>query len=74
MPRHRLKYYASPVVADGKLYATREDGVVIVAQVTDKFEILATNRMSERMIASPVPVNGKILLRGRRHLFCVQAP
>lgn len=73
LPRHRLKYYASPVVADGKLYATREDGVVIVAHVTDKFKILATNKMGERMIASPVPINGKILLRGRRHLFCVEA-
>ena len=40
-PNHRSKYYASPVVADGKMYAPREDGVILVASVKDKFEFLS---------------------------------
>jgi len=36
--------------------------------------VLSQNDMGERMIASPVPVDGRLLLRGERHLFCVNGP
>ncbi len=73
LPQHRAKYYASPVIAGGKLYATREDGVIFVARVTPEFEVLAENALGERMIASPVAVADRLLLRGERHLFCIEA-
>jgi outer membrane protein assembly factor BamB len=65
------KYYASPVIAAGKLYAAREDGVIFVAQAEGEFRLLAENKMGERVIASPVPVAGRLLIRGEKHLFCV---
>ena len=74
LPKHRAKYYASPMVADGKLYATREDGVIIVAKLNAKLDVLSENDMGERVIASPVPVAGRILVRGEEHFFCVAAP
>lgn len=70
-PKASAKFYASPLVAAGKLYAAREDGVVFVAQVEGKFQMLAENQMGERVIASPVPVANRLLLRGEQHLFCV---
>jgi outer membrane protein assembly factor BamB len=70
-PKASAAYYASPVIAAGKLYAAREDGVVFVAQVEGKFQMLAENRMGERVIASPVPVSNRLLIRGEQHLFCV---
>lgn len=70
-PKGSASFYASPAVADGKIYAPREDGVVFVGRVDGKFEMLATNDMGERVIASPVPVAGRILLRGEKTLFCV---
>ncbi len=70
-PKNRNKYYASPTVADGKIYAPREDGVVLVAGIKNEFQLLAENDMGERVIASPVPVDGKMLIRGERHLFCI---
>ena len=60
-------------MADGKIYAAREDGVVFVARVDGKFELLAENDMRERIIASPVPVANRLLLRGEKHLFCAGA-
>jgi outer membrane protein assembly factor BamB len=72
LPKKGSNYYASPAVADGKLYAAREDGVVFVARVEGKFEVLAENDMGERVIASPVPVSDRLLLRGEKHLFCVR--
>ncbi len=71
LPKSAGNYYASPTVAGGKLYAARQDGVVFVANIEGKFEVLSKNEMGERMIASPVPVGGRILLRGEEHLFCI---
>lgn len=70
-PKHRAKFYASPIVAGGKLYAPREDGVVFVAEVGEKFKLLSENDLGEHTIASPVPVGGKLLLRGEEHLWCI---
>lgn len=70
-PEDKSPYYSSPVIAGGILYAAREDGVVFAARVEDKFELLGENPMGERIVASPVPVGGRLLLRGDRHLFCV---
>ncbi len=65
-------FYGSPLIAGGKLYAVREDGVVFVAQIEGKFEILAENRMEQKVIASPVPMGRRLLIRGEQHLFCVE--
>ncbi len=74
LPKSGANYYSSPSVADGKIYAAREDGIVFVARANGKFEVLAENNMGERVIASPVPVAGRLLLRGEKHLFCIADP
>jgi outer membrane protein assembly factor BamB len=71
-PKSRGAFYASPLIAGGKLYAPREDGMVFVANVEDgKFELLAENDMGESVIASPVPSADRLFIRGEKHLFCV---
>ncbi len=70
LPKHRAKYYSSPTIAGGKVYASREDGVLFVAQLEGGFKLLSENNLGERVIAAPVPVNGRILLRGEKHLMC----
>lgn len=74
LPKSGANYYSSPTIADGKVYAAREDGVVFVARVEGKFELLAENPMGERVIAAPVPVGNRLLLRGEKTLFCIAAP
>ena len=71
-PKNRNKYYSSPVIAGGKLYAPREDGVIFVADISEKFQLLSENDMGERVIASPVPVAGKLLIRGEENLYCIK--
>ena len=71
LPKSGANYYSSPSIADGKIYAAREDGVVFVARADAKFEVLSENNMGERVIASPVPVQNRLLLRGEKHLFCI---
>ena len=65
-------FKASPVGAGGKLYLASEEGDVIVLKMGEKFELLATNTMEDEFfIASPVIVEGEILLRGKNHLYCI---
>lgn len=71
-PRAADAYYASPVIAGGIIYAAREDGVVFAARIGEKFELLGENGMGEQILASPVPFDGHLLLRGENHLFCVK--
>src|SRR4030095_1963775 len=63
LPKSSSSYYSSPAAADGKLYAAREDGVIFVARVEPGFELLSENPTGERVIASPVPVANRLLLR-----------
>jgi hypothetical protein len=74
LPRSRHAYYASPVIAGGHLYAAREDGVIFVADISSPFELVAENDMGEPVIASPVPIANRLLVRGERHLFCLAGP
>lgn len=73
LPESRSKYYSSPLVAGAQVYAAREDGTVMVARAEGPFELLAENRMNDRLIASPVPIDGRLLLRGEKFLYCVGA-
>ena len=71
-PSNRASYYASPLIANGILYAPLEDGVVFVANVADdKFKLLAENNMEEPVIGSPVPASNRLFIRGEKHLFCL---
>jgi len=70
-PKHRTNFYSSPVIAGGRFYAPREDGVVFVASVEgDEFRVLSQSDLQEPVIGSPIPVDGRIYVRGERHLFC----
>ena len=69
-PRASSSYYGSPTVAGNKLYAPREDGVILIADISKGFKFLGEFDMGERVIASPVPVNDKILIRGEKNLLC----
>ncbi len=66
-------FKASPVAANGKLYLATEEGDVVVVKMGEKYEVLATNTLSDQMfIASPVVVDGSIFLRGQNTLYCIR--
>ena len=69
----RDKVYASPVLADGKLYVvTREDGVVVLAAEPELKE-LARNRLEDKSIfnGTPAIMGSQLLLRSDRFLYCI---
>ncbi|MFO0817490.1 MAG: PQQ-binding-like beta-propeller repeat protein [Pirellulales bacterium] len=72
LERNRNAYSASPILAGEHLYLTREDGKTFVVKVGDGFEVIASNDLDGDMtVATPVPVDGQVLLRTQDHLYCV---
>jgi outer membrane protein assembly factor BamB len=71
LPRSSSNYYASPLIADGILYAAREDGAVFVASIDGGLKVLAENKLSDRVIASIVPVADRLFVRGEANLYCL---
>ena len=64
-------YSSSPLLADGKLYATNEEGATTVVDVERGYEILATNSLDSHTLASPVAVDSQIFIRTAGHLYCI---
>jgi len=65
------KQYSSSVLANGLVYMPNDEGVITVIKPGPTFEYVAKNSIGERMNASPAISNGKIYIRGYKHLFCI---
>ena len=70
--KHRLPFSSSPILADGKIYITREDGKTFVLAQGPEFKVLAENELDgSQAVATPVFVDGRIYIRTDTHLFCI---
>ena len=63
--------YASPVAANGHVYIAGREGTTLVIKDAPKFEIVATNKLDDRIDASPVMLDKELFLRGHEHLYCI---
>jgi outer membrane protein assembly factor BamB len=69
---HTAPYSASPLLADGKVYLTAEDGVTTVVKAGTVFEQLAENALDgEFTLSSPIAAGGQIFLRTRTALWAI---
>jgi outer membrane protein assembly factor BamB len=68
---HRLAgdFSASPVFAEGRIYLQNEAGTTFVLKAGAAYDLLATNDIQERTLASPVPANKAIFIRSESHLW-----
>src|SRR5918992_2671758 len=56
-------YSSSPVLADGKLYISNEDGLTSVVKAGPKFEVLAENPLEDYILSSPAVSDGQVFVR-----------
>src|SRR6476661_9316509 len=66
----RLKsgtYSSSPVLADGRIYTTNEDGMTSVFTAGATFELLAENPLNDYTLSSPAVSEGQIFIRTAKH-------
>jgi outer membrane protein assembly factor BamB len=62
-------YYSSPVAADGRIYISSEEGVVVVLDAGPELKILATNRLDGAILATPALVDENIYVRTENQLY-----
>ncbi len=64
-------YSSSPVLADGKIYVTNEDGLTTVVQAGPEFKVLAENPLEDFVLSSPAISDGQIFIRTSQHLYAI---
>ncbi|MEE2642836.1 MAG: PQQ-binding-like beta-propeller repeat protein [Planctomycetota bacterium] len=64
-------YSASPIFVDRKIYFCDETGGTIVIRPGTEYQEIARNQVSGRTLATPVPVEGGLLIRTDRSLLFV---
>jgi outer membrane protein assembly factor BamB len=72
--RQRLRpstYTGSPIIADGKIYITNEDGLTSVVQAGPKFAVLAENDLGEYTLSSPAVSDGQLFIRTDKFLYAI---
>lgn len=74
--RERLngKFAASPLYADGRIYACGQEGKVTVFAPDDKFKSLAVNEMPDGIMASPAAVGSELYIRTESQLVRIEKP
>ena len=65
--------WSSIVISEGNCYAVNQVGDAFVFKASPKFELLAANPMGEKVIGSIAVSDGRLFIRGYKHLFCVAA-
>jgi outer membrane protein assembly factor BamB len=63
------QYIASPVAADGRIYAANLNGIVVVFRAGDTLEVLARNDLGEDTTATPAIADDKLYIRTASHLW-----
>jgi outer membrane protein assembly factor BamB len=69
----RDRYYASPVLSQGRLYYLGRTGGTVVLAAKPQFEVLATNIIADDKSvanASPALAGGRLFMRSDRFAYC----
>ena len=64
-------FMASPVAGDGKIYLVSETGETVVLKAGRPPQVLARNKLDDRLSASPAISGGKLFLRGDDQLVAI---
>jgi outer membrane protein assembly factor BamB len=64
-------FFSSPVWVDGRLFCVSSPGDVMVVRAGEKFELLATNVLGERVHSTPAVSGGRMYIHTVKHLISV---
>ncbi len=67
-------FWASPMMADGRIHFFDRDSTATVIKPGRTFEKLAVNRLSGEQLATAAAVDGSLLIRTAEALYCLRNP
>lgn len=65
------QFYASPVIADDKVYLIDRSGLAHIVKAGPKFELISQPSLGERVDCTPAFSDKKIYIRGSKNLYCI---
>jgi outer membrane protein assembly factor BamB len=65
------QFYASPVVADEKIYLLDRSGVMHIVKAAGKFQLLGESSLGENADCTPAFSDKNIYIRTRKNLYCI---
>lgn len=63
--------YASPVIAEGKLWVLAKNGTMHILRAGETYEAIANPLLGEGSVCTPAFSDGRIFIRGDRNLYCI---
>lgn len=63
--------YSSGAGAGGRVYFAGRNGVTYVLKHSEKFEVLAVNKLDDKFECSPAFVGDELYLKGKQNLYCI---
>jgi len=63
--------FASPVLADGRVYQLDKKGIMHIFHTDKNWSLIAEPQLGEGSACTPAFANGRIYIRGDKHLFCI---
>lgn len=64
-------FYSSPMLADGKIFVFDLEGQAYIFMPGREVRLIASPKLGEKVFATPVFADGRIYIRGNRHLYCI---
>jgi len=69
----RGDFSSSPVCIDGKIYCSSRTGEFTVIDASPIFKMHGRSQLGESIHSTPAVSNGRMLIRGFEHLYCLEA-
>lgn len=71
LPKGPQVYYSSPLLVGDQIYCAREDGMIFSGKITkERLSDIKSHALEEGVIASPISVGGRLIIRTDSSLFC----
>jgi outer membrane protein assembly factor BamB len=66
-----IGFYASPVIADGKLYVIDRQGTMHIMKADKTYKLVGQPKIGEKTDCTPAFANGQIFIRTKKNLYCI---
>jgi outer membrane protein assembly factor BamB len=64
--------WASPLIADGKVYIGDEDGDILIFELSPEKKEIAEINVGSAVYTTPIAANGRLYIANRNRLFCFE--
>ena len=66
-----MGFLASPSLVGERVYLLSDEGVMLIIEAGREYKLISRAEIGEPAMASPAFLDGRIYIRGKKHLFCI---